>query len=76
MELLLPCLASVGPRSGADYLWGTIIQVKSGHRVDPYLEISMPRSMKGWRKKWFYLRNNAFTPLPAFTSGHPVPLPS
>jgi hypothetical protein len=33
---------------------GTIIHVKSGHGVDPYLEIPMPRSMKGWRKKWFY----------------------
>jgi hypothetical protein len=32
--------------------------------------------MKGWRKKWFYLRNGTFTPLPTFTSGCPVPLPS
>jgi hypothetical protein len=30
---------------------GTIIYVKSRHRVDPYLEIPMPRSMKGWWKK-------------------------
>jgi hypothetical protein len=55
---------------------GVIIHVKAGHRVDPYLEIPMPRSMKGWRKKWFYLRNDAFAPPPAFTNGHPVPLPS
>jgi hypothetical protein len=26
---------------------GTNIHVKVGHRVDPYLEIPMPRSMKG-----------------------------
>jgi hypothetical protein len=32
--------------------------------------------MKGWQKKWFYLRNDAFTLLPVFTGGHPVPLPS
>jgi hypothetical protein len=30
---------------------GEVIHVKSGHGVDPYLDIPMPRSMKGWRKK-------------------------
>jgi hypothetical protein len=30
---------------------GAVIHVKSGHRADPYLEIPMPKSMKGWRKK-------------------------
>jgi hypothetical protein len=55
---------------------GTVIRVKAGHGVDPYLEIPMPRSMKGWQKKWFYLKNDASAPLPMFTSGHPVPLPS
>jgi hypothetical protein len=55
---------------------GTVIHVKAGHRGDPYLEIPMPRSIKGWQKKWFYLRNDASTPLPAFTSGRPIPLPS
>jgi hypothetical protein len=55
---------------------GTVIHVKVGHELDHYLEIHMPRSMKGWRKKWFYLRNDGFAPLPAFTGGHPVPLPS
>jgi hypothetical protein len=55
---------------------GTVIHVKARHRGDPYLEIPMPRSIKGWQKKWFYLRNDASTPLPAFTSGRPIPLPS
>jgi hypothetical protein len=36
----------------------------------------MPRSMKGWQKKWFYLRNDASTPLPVFTGSHPIPVPS
>jgi hypothetical protein len=27
---------------------GMVINVKSGHGVDPYLEIPMPRSVKGW----------------------------
>jgi hypothetical protein len=53
-----------------------VIHVKSGHRADPYLEIPMPRSMKGWRKKWFYLKNDDFAPLPVFTIGRSVPLAS
>jgi hypothetical protein len=32
--------------------------------------------MKGWWKKWFYLRNDASTSLPVFISGRPIPLPS
>jgi hypothetical protein len=36
----------------------------------------MPRSMKAWRKKWFYLRNDAFALLPVFTGNRPIPLPS
>jgi hypothetical protein len=53
-----------------------VIHVKLGHGVDPYLEIPMPRSMKGWLKKWFYLKNDDSTPLLVFTGGCPVPLPS
>jgi hypothetical protein len=30
---------------------GMVIHVKSGNRVDSYLEIHMPWSMKGWWKK-------------------------
>jgi hypothetical protein len=55
---------------------GMVIHVKSKHGVDPYFNIDMPRSMKGWRKKWFFLRNNASVPLPPFNGSHPVPLPS
>jgi hypothetical protein len=53
-----------------------VIHVKLGYREYPYLEIPMPTSMKGWRKKWFYLKNDDSAPLLAFTSGHPVPLAS
>jgi hypothetical protein len=49
---------------------------KSGHGVDPYFNIPIPRSMKGWQKMWFYLRNDADVPLPAFTNHHPIPLPT
>jgi hypothetical protein len=55
---------------------GMVTHVKSGHGVDPYLEIPMPRSMKGWRKKWFYLKNDDSAPLPAFTGGRLVLLAS
>jgi hypothetical protein len=55
---------------------GMIIHVKSGHGVDPYPEILMAMSMKGWWKKWFYLRNDPSVLLPMFTGIHPIPLPS
>jgi hypothetical protein len=51
-----------------------VIHVKSRHGVDRYLEILMPRSMKGWRKKWFYLKNDASALLAMFTGGRPIPL--
>jgi hypothetical protein len=62
------------PKAELTISGGTVIHVKSGHGVDPYLEIPMPRSMKGWRKKWFYLKNNDSSLLLAFTSGRHVPL--
>jgi hypothetical protein len=55
---------------------GAVIHVKSRHGVDPYFDIPMPRSIKGWQKKWFYLRNDASAPLPTFTGSRPIPLPS
>jgi hypothetical protein len=55
---------------------GMVIHVKARHRLDPYLKIPMPRSMKGWWKKWFYLRNDASALLLVFTCGRPIPLPS
>jgi hypothetical protein len=64
------------PEAKLTISWGVVIHVKAGHGVDPYLEIPMPRSMKWWQKKWFYLKNDAFDPLPAFIGGHPIPLPS
>jgi hypothetical protein len=45
---------------------GAVIHVKSGHRVDPYLEIPMPLSMEGWRKRWFFLKNDDSAPLPTY----------
>jgi hypothetical protein len=53
-----------------------VIHVKFGHRVDPFLDIPMPRSMKGWQKRWFYLRNGASTLLPVFTGSRSIPLHS
>jgi hypothetical protein len=41
---------------------GAVIHVKSEHGVDPYLEIPMAKSMKGWWKKWFYPKNDDSTP--------------
>jgi hypothetical protein len=53
-----------------------VIHVKSRHGVDPYFDISIPRLMKWWQKKWFYLRNNAFASVPMFTGSRPISLSS
>jgi hypothetical protein len=53
-----------------------VIHVRPGHGVDPYFDIPMPRSMKGWWKKWFYSRNDVGAPLPAFTGNCPISLPT
>jgi hypothetical protein len=36
----------------------------------------MPRSMKGWRKRWLFLKNDDSALLPTFFGGHPIPLTS
>jgi hypothetical protein len=64
------------PKAEQTISGGMPIHVESGHGVEPYPKIPMPRSMKGWRKKWFYLRNYASAVLPMFTGSRPVPLPS
>jgi hypothetical protein len=53
-----------------------VIHVKLGHEADRYHEILMPRSMKGWQKEWFYLRNDVSALLPMFTGSHLAPMPS
>jgi hypothetical protein len=53
-----------------------VIHVKSRHGVDPYIEIPMPRSMKGWQKRWFFLKNDDSASVPTFFEGHPIPLTS
>jgi hypothetical protein len=55
---------------------GAVIHIKSGNGADPYLHIPMPRSTKGWQKKWFYLRNDTSAPLPVFTGNRPIPRPT
>jgi hypothetical protein len=64
------------PRAELMISRGAVIHVNVGHGVDPYLKFPMPKSMKGWRKKWFYLKNDTSALLPTFTGGRPVPLPS
>jgi hypothetical protein len=54
---------------------GAVIHVKFRHGVDPYFDTPIPKLMKGWWKKWFYLRNDPSVPLLTFTGNCPVPLP-
>jgi hypothetical protein len=74
VELFLPCLASVGPERRIDnFEEGVVIHIKTGQGADPYFDIPMPNSKKGWRKLWIYLRNDADASLPTFTGKHPIP---
>jgi hypothetical protein len=57
-------------------LCGMDIYVKYGHSVDPYFHLPMLGSMDRWWKVWFFLRNDADTPLPMFTVSRPVPQPN
>jgi hypothetical protein len=52
-----------------------VIHVKLG-LGGPYLEFPMAWTMKGWHKRWFFLKNNDSTSLPTFSGGHPIPLTS
>jgi hypothetical protein len=44
--------------------------------VDPYFSVLMLDPPIGWRRTWFLLRNDADEPLPAFTGGCPIPIPT
>jgi hypothetical protein len=57
-------------------LGGMVIHIKSGHGIDTYFDIPMPRSMNEWWKKWFYLGNDVAALLPVFTGNHLIPQPN
>jgi hypothetical protein len=70
VELFLLGPTSVGLKRRTDNFeggGGMVIYVRFRHGIDPYFDIPMPRSMKGWRKRWFYLKNDADARLPTFT---------
>jgi hypothetical protein len=37
-------------------------------RADGYIAMKGSSSNKGWHQRWFYLRSDADTPLPSYTS--------
>jgi hypothetical protein len=49
------------------------VYVKSEDGVDNYFHLRMSDSSDGWQKVWFFLRNGAAAPLPAFMGNHPLP---
>jgi hypothetical protein len=49
---------------------------RSEHGVDPYFHLLMSGPLNGWRKVWFFLRNDTDVPLPMFTGSHPIPQPN
>ena len=44
----------------------TSIQLRN-KQVGEYLSMQLFMSNKGWHSQWFYLKNDAATPLPEFT---------
>jgi hypothetical protein len=55
-------------------VWGGVdFFVWSASRVNPYFCFPMSYPPAGWRKVWFFLRNNTDTPLPIFMGFRPVP---
>jgi hypothetical protein len=68
---LLPC-------SGTEVvvLGGMVIDVRYGHGVDPCFHLPMLSSTDGWRKVWFFLRNDVDAPLLVFTCSRPVQKPN
>jgi hypothetical protein len=49
---------------------------RSGRGVDPYFHLPTFGPLDGWRKVWFFLRNDTNAPLPVFTGSRPVPQPN
>jgi hypothetical protein len=46
-------------------VWGyTDIYVRTGQGVDPHFSLSVSNLLVGWRKEWFFLRNDVSAPLP------------
>jgi hypothetical protein len=51
------------------------IFVRSGPVVDPYFHLRMSDPPVGWRKVWFFLKNDANVSLPVFMGSRPIPQP-
>jgi hypothetical protein len=66
----------LGSGAEAAVLGGVDIYVKSGHGVDPYFYLPMSKSMDGWWKVWFFLRNDTDTLHPMFMGSHSIPQPN
>jgi hypothetical protein len=51
------------------------IFVRYGPGIDLYFCLPMSDPPTGWRKVWFFLRNDVDMPLPVFTGNCPIPQP-
>jgi hypothetical protein len=49
------------------------IFVRSGPRVDPYFCLLIFDPSVGWRKVWFFFRNDVNASLSVFTGSRPIP---
>jgi hypothetical protein len=51
------------------------IFVRSEPGVDQYFHLLMSDPSVGWRRVWFFFRNDGNAPLPVFTGNRPIPQP-
>jgi hypothetical protein len=54
----------------------TDIYVRIGQGIDPYFHLSVSNPSVGWRKDWFFLRNDIGVSLPMDTGRRPAAQPS
>jgi hypothetical protein len=52
------------------------IFVRFGHGVDAYFHLLMSNPLNGWRKVWFFLRNDTDALLHVLMGSRPVPQPN
>jgi hypothetical protein len=58
-------------------VWGCVdiyVHIRLG--IDPYIHLSVSNPPVGWRKEWFFCRNDSDALFPMVTDRHPAAQPS
>jgi hypothetical protein len=52
------------------------VYIRTRGEVDPYFQLSVSNPLAGWRRQWFFLKNDIDAPLLAVTGRHPTTQPN